>query len=293
MTHPSRTLKRWHPLSLAGSQPAGPTTVTFEGDPPGATLLVNLNQTMTNQRNLVTLYRAAQVNGLLDSLFETNGRLEGQRWYDRLARIVAMDTETVVDGEKMTFTWTDGAVWTDNGLRKNLIALSGGEIADIDQWTTDEIGENAVAEYVIVRILVRTEHETRARRLRTDFGVGSEFRTNPDEAGIMVTADCGLAVDALGKLIAEALFEYGWDRDDCEPAQQNVFMQAAHTAAARLLLNEHEAAAETIRHAARTHLGHLLPDDRTVQLRKIHAPGENVPDIQVVILRDDQAYGAE
>lgn len=293
MTHPSRTLKRWRPLNLAGSRPAGPTTVTFEGNPPGATLLVDLDQTMTNHRNLVTLYRAAQVNGLLDSLFETNGRLEGQRWYDRLARIVAMDTEAIIDGEKMTFTWTDGAVWKDNGLRKNLIALSGGEITDIDQWTTDEIGENAVAESVIVRVLVRTEYETQAHRLRTDFGVGSEFRTNPDDAGIMVAADCGLAVDGLGNLIAEAIFEYSWDRDDSEPAQRNVFREAAHTAAARLLLNEHEAAAETIRYAARRHLGHLLPDDRTVQLRKTQSPGEDVPDVQVVILRDDQTYGAE
>ena len=293
MTHPPMTLKRWRPLSLAANQPAGPTTVTFDGDPPSTTVLVDIDRTMTKQRNLVTLYRAAQVNGLLDSLFETNGRLEGQRWYDRLPRIVAMDTEAVIDGEKMTFTWTDNAVWTDDNLQENLIALSGGEIADVGQWTTCEIGENAVAECVIVRILVRTEYETQARRLRTDFGVGSEFTTNPDEAGIMVTADCGLAVNGLRNLIAEAIFEYSWDRDDSEPAQRNVFMQAAHTAAARLLLNEHEAAAETIRHAARTHLGHLLPDDRTVQLRKIHAPGENVPDIQVVILRDDQAYGAE
>lgn len=293
MTHPNRTLKRWCPLSLPGNRPAGPTTLRFDGDPPSTTLLVGLDQTMAKQRNLVTLYRAAQVNGLLDSLFETNGRLESQRWYDRLGRIVAMDTEAVVDGEKMTFTWTDGAVWTDNGLRENLIALSGGEITDIDKWTTDEIGENAVAESVIVRILVRTQHETQARRLRTDFGVGSESGTNPDEAGIMVTADCGLAVDGLGKLIADAVFEYSWDRDDSEPAQRDVFMQAAHTAAARLLLNEHEAAAESIRHAARTHLSHLLPDDRTVQLRKTQSPGEDVPDVQVVILRDDQAYGAE
>lgn len=293
MTHPTRALKRWRPLSLAGSRPAGPSTATFDGDPPSTTLLVDLDQTMAKQRNLVTLYRAAQVNGLLDSLFETNGRLKGQHWYDRLGRIVAMDTEAVVDGEKMTFTWTDDAVWTDNGLRENLIVLSGGETADIDRWSTCEIGENAVAECVIVRILVRTEYETRARRLRTDFGVGSEFRTNPDEAGIMVTADCGLAVDGLGNLIAEAVFEYSWDRDDSEQGQRNVFMQAAHAAAARLLLNEHEAAAEIIRHAARTHLGHLLPDDRTIQLRKIQSPGEDGPDVQVAILRDDQAYGAE
>lgn len=293
MTHASRTLKRWRPLNLAGNRPAGPSTTTFDGDPPGTTLLVDLDQTMAKQRNLVTLYRAAQVNGLLDSLFETNGRLEGQRWYDRLPRIVAMDTEAVIDGEKMTFTWTDNAVWTDDNLQENLIALSGGEIADVGQWTTCEIGENAVAECVIVRILVRTEYETQARRLRTDFGVGSEFTTNPDEAGIMVTADCGLAVDGLRNLIAEAIFEYEWDRDESDETQRHDFMEAAHTVAAKLLLNEHEAVAERIRHAARTHLRHLLPDDRTVQLRKRQSPSEGIAYVDVVILRDDQAYGGE
>lgn len=290
MTHPRRTLKRWHPLNLSANQPA---TVEFDGDPPSTILLVDLDPTMTKQRNLITLYRAAQVNGLLDSLFETNSRLEGQRWYDRLPRIVAMDTEAVIDGEKMTFTWTDNAVWKDDRLQENLIALSGDEIAGIDEWNTCEIGENAVAEGIVVRILVRTEHETQARRLRTDFGVGSQFASKPDEAGIMITADCGLAVDGLRNLIAKAVFEYSWDRDDSEPEQQNVFIQAAHAAAARLLLNEHEAAAEIIRHAARSHLLHLLPDDRTVQLRKRQTPGEDVPDVEVVILRNDQAYGAE
>ena len=293
MTHPSRTLKRWRPLNLAGNRPAGPSTTTFDGDPPGTTLLVDLDQTIAKQRNLVTLYRAAQVNGLLDSLFETNGRLEGQRWYDRLPRIVAMDTEAVIDGEKMTFTWTDDAVWKDDGLQKNVIALSGSELTDIGEWTTCEIGENIVAEQVVVRILVRTEHETQARRLRTDFGVGSEFTTNPDEAGIMVTADCGLAVDGLRNLIAEAIFEYEWDRDESDETQRHDFMETAHTVAARLLLNEHEAAAESIRHAARAHLRHLLPDDRTVQLRKKPAPGEEIADVEVVILRDDQACSAE
>ena len=293
MTHPPMTLKRWRPLSLAANQPAGPTTVTFDGDPPSTTVLVDIDRTMTKQRNLVTLYRAAQVNGLLDSLFETNSRLKGQPWYDRLPRIVAMDTEAVIDGEKMTFTWTDDAVWKNGNLQENLLALSSGAIADIGEWTTCEIGENIVAEYVVVRILVRTEHETQARRLRTDFGVGTEFTTSADEAGIIITADCELTIDGLRNLIAEAILEYEWDRDESDETRRHDFMDTAHTVAARLLLNEHKAAAESIRHAARTHLRHLLPDDRTVQLRKKPAPGEEIADVEVVILRDDQACGAE
>ena len=206
MTHPPRTLTRWHPLDMQVKQLAGPSTVTFEAEPPSTTLLVDLEPKMAEQRNLVTLHRAAQVNGLLDSLFEPDIMLEGQPWYDRLPRIVAMDTEAAIDGEKMTFTWTDDTSWTDEKLQKTLLALSGDETADISEWTTCEIGESAVAEYVVVRILVRTEHETQARRLRTDFGVGAEHATWPDEAGIIATPDCNLSIDTLKNLIAEAVF---------------------------------------------------------------------------------------
>lgn len=250
---------------------------------------------MARQRNLVTLHRAAQVNGLLHSLFEPDIKLEGQPWYDRLPRIVAMDTEAAIDGEKMAFTWTDDTSWTDEKLQKTLLALSGDETADISEWTTCEIGESAVAEYVVVRILVRTEHETQARRLRTDFGVGAEYATWPDEAGIMATPDCKLSIESLKNLIAEAVFEYSYDDKDDSPETQYLnFMHDAHTVAAKLRLNEDEAVAETMRHTARTHLRHLLPDDRTVQLRKKPAPpGEETADVEVLILRKDQAYDAK
>ena len=74
MTHPSLTLKRWHPLNLEANRLRGSTTVTFDAEPPGRTLLVDIDPRMAKRRNLVTLYRAAEVNGLLDSLFETNPR---------------------------------------------------------------------------------------------------------------------------------------------------------------------------------------------------------------------------
>ena len=296
MTHRPRTLTRWHPLDMQVNQLVGPSTVTFQTEPPSTTLLVDLEPNMARQRNLVTLHRAAQVNGLLDSLFEPDIMLEGQPWYDRLPRIVAMDTEAAVDGEKMTFTWTDDTSWTDEKLQKTLLALSGDETADISEWTTCEIGESAVAEYVVVRILVRTEHETQARRLPTDFGVGAEYATWPDEAGdhrdtrLQPVHRHPQEPDRRG-----GLHEYSYDdKDDSPETQWLNFMDNAHTVAAKLLLNEDEAVAETIRHAARTHLRHLLPDDRAVQLRKKPAPpGEETAGVEVVIIRDDQAYGAK
>ena len=295
MTHPPLTLKRWHPLNLAVNQLTGPTTVTFDAQPPTTTLLVHLDPRMANQRNLVTLYRAAQVNGLLDSLFEPDVAIEGQPWYDQLPRIVAMDTEAIIDGERMAFTWTDDASWSDERLQEILAGLSGKDIDDISEWTTCELGKNAVAERVIVRILVRTGHETQAHRvrteLRTDFGIGTEYEHWPDEAGIIVTPDCRLDIETLKNLIAEAVFEYSYDeKEDSRETQWYRFMDEAHTVAAKLLLNEHEAAAESIRQAVRAHLCHLLPDDRTVQLRKKEVPGSEVSDVDVVILRDDQAY---
>ena len=295
MTHPPMTLKRWHPLNLVVNRLTGPTTVTFDAGPPTAALLVELHHRMDNKRNRVTLHRAAQVNGLLENLFEPDTTLAGQPWYDHIPRIIAMDTEATINEEKLNFTWTNEASPDDDELDDVMRALNGED--DTDQWSTHEIGENTVAKSITIRLLVRTGRDNHVRRhvrqLHTDFGVGNESGTAPDDAGIMVTPDCGLDVDALKNLMAEAIFEYGYDqdRDDSRDTQWRNFMEQAHTAAAKLLLNEHEAVAEAIRHAARTHLHHLLPDDRTVQLRKSQTPDDDIPDVQVVVLRNDQTYG--
>ena len=156
------------------------------------------------------------------------------------------------------------------------------------------MGENAIAEQIVVRILVRTDHGTEVRRLRTDFGVGTEYEKWPEKAGIIVTPDCTLGIDALKNLIAEAIFEYRFDeKDDSRETQWYRFIDEAHTAAAKLLLSKDEGAAEAIRYAARTHLVHLLPDDGAVQLRKRPVPGQEVPDVDVGMLRDEQTDGAE
>ena len=290
MTHPPVFLKRWNPLNLAADRPAVNTTVTFDKQPPNATLLVDIDQSMASQRNLVTLCRAAWINGVADTLFETNCRLQGHPWYDRLPRIIAMDTEALVDREKMTFTWTSDASWNEHPIREIIAALGNGEtnvdeVDDPADLETFEIGENAVAEYIVVRILVRTEHEVLRRRLRTDFGAGTERTTSAHDAGILVTQDSALGVEALRNLIADAVFEYSpAEKDDSPQTQRRSFLEEAHTAAARLLLDEPEATAESIRHVARTHLGHLLPDERAVQLRKKPVPGADHCDVEVHIL---------
>ena len=178
-----------------------------------------------------------------------------------------MDTEALIDGEKTTFTWTDDTAVKDENMQQVVAALHGGDNDTIGDWSTWEVDENLIARAIAVRILVRSRHGTETRQLRTDFGVGTESTTDVDEAGIIVSPDCGLGVEALKNLIAEAIFEYSYDdRDDSPETQWVEFMDNAHAVAARLRLNEHEAVAEIIRQAARTHLGHLLPDDRTVQL---------------------------
>ena len=277
-TNPPLTLKRWPPADRSTD------TVTLDAEPPTGTLLVDIDHRMANQRNLVTLHRAAEVNGLLDSMFEADTTLRGHAWYDRLPRITAMDTEAVVDGEKMTFTWTDEAPWNDE-LQQIVAALGGQKIDEIGEHAKFEIGENALAEFIVVRILVRTEYETQCRRLRTDFGVGTEFTTSVHDAGILVTRDCALDIEGLKKLIGEAVFQYSRDgNEDSAHTQWRCFVEEAHTAAARLLLHEQEATEESIRHAARTHLGHLLPDGRTVELRKTTLRGTDHCDVGVRLL---------
>ena len=197
MTHPPITLSRWHPLDLGVHRLTGPTTRTFDAEPPGATLLVDLDPRMAADRNLVTLHRAAQVNGLTDSLFEPNHKLEGHPWYDRLPCVIAMDTEASIDGEKMAFTWTDDQSSNVSDLQESVALLHGGDNDTIGDWETFESGRNAVAEHIVVRMLVRSRAGTEVRRLRTDFGVGTEYQDWPENAGIIVTPDCTLSIDAL------------------------------------------------------------------------------------------------
>lgn len=283
MTEPL-TLKRWRPLHRASNRRDETTTSTFDNEPPSSTLLVDIDPRMANRRNLVTLDRAAEVNGLLDSMFEADTRLRGHAWYDRLPRITAMDTEAVVDGEKMTFTWTDEAPWNDE-LQQMVAALGGQQIDEIGEHARFEIGENAIAECIVVRVLLRTEYETQYRRLRTDFGVGTEFTTWVHDAGILVSRDCALDIEGLKKLIAEAVFKYNRnEKEDSAHTQWRCFVEDAHTAAARLLLGEQEAMEESIREAARIHLGHLLPEGGAVELRKTTPRRGEQCDVRVRLL---------
>ena len=287
MTHPPLTLKRWRPLEAAMNRPAEHSTATFETEPPIDTLLVDLDPTMANQRNLVTLHRAAEINGLLDSLFEPNAATATHPWQRKLPRIVGMDTEAFIDGEKMTFTWTGDAALKSVKVQEMVAVLHGGDNETIRNWATGEIADNTVAESIAVRILVQSSHGAEARQLRSDFGVGSEFETRLDEAGIIVTRDGDLDIEALKSLIAEAVFEDDPDDNDSAATQLRKVRYHAHAVAAKLLLKEREAAAENLRHAIATHAWHLLPDDRTVQIRKKPARPDGHGDVEVVILHED------
>jgi len=284
MTEPRPALKRWNPLGITLTERAAPTTVTFENEPPGTALLVDLDAGMELQRNVATLHRAAKVNGLLDSLFEPNPSCEGQPWYDRLGRIVAMHTEATIDGERMCFAWAEDAGSDEDELYTKLAALASAE-TDGGEPATHEICEHAVAERIVVRILVRREDDTQVQ-LQTDFAVGSESATWLDEGGIIVARDSPLDVETLKNLIAEAIFEHDWDANESKETQFRKFMDEAHNVAARLLLGEHEAAAEVIRQAVATHAWHLLPDDRSVRIRKKPLGPDGHADVEVAILRD-------
>ena len=105
-------------------------------------------------------------------------------------------------------------------MRRQLVEALRDEPANgVSEWTTVEIGENAVAEYIVVRLLVRTEYETQRRRLRTDFGVGTEFTSRVHEAGILVSRDCALDVESLQKLIAEAVYDEDEENDGDDSPQ--------------------------------------------------------------------------
>ena len=273
MTTKPASLRRWRPRTW---NPDGETFETFDtaaeaGDAP---VLVDMDDVLEN-RDLVTLYRAAERNGLAKRLFRPKPALKGTPWYDGLERIASMSIECdcQVPNATLTLDCPRDPNWSRPGSR-----------------TENQASARSIA---VIAVLHRGTR-TRTLKLQTDFAVIDEYEPNPTAAGVLVTGDSKVEVDELAALIHNAVFYPGDDENDDSPETQWLdFMDNAHTAAAKLLLNEHEAAAESIRQAVRTHVVHLLPNDRIVQLRKKPVPGEEIADVNVVILRDDEAYGAK
>ena len=246
MTTDSATLRRWRPHSWTRQDKTAEAfdTTGKAGDEP---VLVTMDD-MVENRDLAALYRAFERNGIARRLFQPEPALEGTPWYDGLERIVAMSIEYRTGDQTFTLECPR---------------------ADPDSDAVRTAGNQACADAIKVRTVLRRKEATRTLELETDFAVANEYEPAPTAAGIIVTGDTALGIEELAELIHDAVFEPGDDEDDDSiETQLEDSREDAHHAACKLLLDHATAEAEGIRYAVQHRIAHLIPDEHTVQIIK-------------------------
>ena len=259
MTTNAATLRRWRPRTW---NPHGETFETFdttaESDQPP--ILVDMEEVLEN-RDLVTLSRAAERNGLGKRLFNPDPALAGMPWYDDLERIIEMTVECKI-GEQ-GFTLEHERELSQTEAVRN--ALKHGRI-----------------ESIAVNVTLRRKEKRRSLKIDTDFAVADEYDSDPRTAGIVFREDFGkINIDELSELIHDAVFEPGDDDDDNDSIETQLkdSREDAHYAACKLLLDEAAVETERIRYSIQHRVAHLIPEGRTVRI--IKHPGVETVEVEV------------
>ena len=220
---------------------------------------MDLNDLFEN-RDMVTLHRAAATNGWSHRLFEPDAKLIGTPWYDDLERITDIGIDCRIGARRFTLGHT-----RDNTLRHAVA--------------------NALAREPVTEVTVTTTHvrdgESRTRTWQTDFAVADEYELSPLSAGVILLRGANeTAVDELCNLIHDAVFEpRDDDEDDSLRTQLEDSREDAHLAACLLLLDETGVEHERIGYSIRHRVAHLIPEGRTVRIVKHR--GSDVVDVEV------------
>lgn len=249
------SLRRWRPRTW---NPDGETFETFDtaGEAGNQPVLVDMDEILEN-RDLVTLHRAAGRNELAERLFRPEPALKGTTWYDNLERIVAMRIEC------------------DCGVPNATITLECPR-----SETLHNAGNQASARSIAVIAILRRGTDTRTLKLQTDFAVADEYEPDPTRAGVILTTDTELGIEELAERIHDAVFEPGGDEnDDSVETQLEDSREDAHYAACKLLLDETTAETERIRYSIQHRVAHLIPEGRTVRIVK--HPGIEAIEVEV------------
>ena len=261
------SLRRWRPRSWTREEEVFETFDTTAAST-NAPILVELEDFPEN-RDLVTLHRAADHNGLADQLFHPAPITETTRWHDGLERIVSMRIRCGLRSGNET-------VMLECPRRNN------------DSPTKRNPANHAAARDVTVVVVLQRGRDgdtTRTLELKTDFAVIDEYDDNPATAGVVVTTESKMGIEELATLIHDALFEPGGDEDDDSfETQLEDSRENAYHAACDLLLDETTARNERIRYTMQHRVGHLVPDGHSVRLQK--HPG--VETVEVTVSNDEQ-----
>ena len=203
------------------------------------------------------LWRAAERAGIASRLFETDRRLDGYGWYDGLDRVTGIAIQVAADGK-----WMPLRDWP---------------MPDRESGGATPLPSRPAA--VRIELAVRpASGPARTLDLPADLVFAGEAWSWLDDAMPLVTADSTLQPHELAELLRSGFFSPSDDTDsDSYETQRDRFDESALHLATRLLLNDDEAARNSIAEAVRRELIWLCPRNRTVQIRV------NRPDVAVTI----------
>ena len=203
------------------------------------------------------LWRAAERAGIASRLFEAGRRLQGYDWYDGLDRVTGIGIQVAADGKWMALQ---------------------------DYPLPDRAGPGAAPlpsrpAAIRIELAVRPASDPASTLdLPADLVFAGEAWSWLDDTMPLVTADSALQPHELAVLLRSGFFSPSDDADsDSYETQRDRFDESALHLATRLLLDDDEAARNSIAEAVRRELIWLCPRDRTVQIRVSR------PDVAVTI----------
>ena len=204
-----------------------------------------------------TLWRAAERAGIASRLVEADRRLDGYDWYDGLDQVTGMSIQVA-----------GGGAW---------MALQDWPMPDRERGGAAPLPSRPAS--IRIELAVRPASGPACTLdLPADVVFAGEPWSWLDDAMPLVTVDSALQPHGLAELLRSGFFSPSDDADsDSYETQRDRFDESALHLATRLLLNDDDAARNSIAEAVRRELIWLCPSDRTVQIRV------NRPDVAVTI----------
>ena len=241
----TKTIDQWQPLVSAWNRGADAAKRIGEGDTETATALILKQQDRFKEREMAMLSRAIDLNGRAGRLYLENPGLNGEAWYDQLARIARIRIEV-----------------SEKGATTTMVCPRDAAATSADRW------QGAATKVDAIRVVVSID--TPAGReeieLPSDFGVRDPWSTDPDDSGIVITRSSSHEVEELAKLIRYAIFNPDSDEDsDSYDTQEAEFRRAAHKVACELLLGT-KAGERSVAYAAEHLLWHTLPENMITEI---------------------------
>ena len=245
------TIEPWHPTASARgrrNEPHGRLGAE-QAASAGAIILPVWDE--TEERDIVMLCRAMELNGMGGRLYRENRNLSGEAWYDGLEHIAKMRLEVTGNATRTVVEWPNDAP-EDQACQ-----------GEQQSWQ----GPGEKVETMLAVVTLDGPQGRREIELPTDFAVGDPWASEPGKAGITVTRGSTWDVGELADRIRHAMFAPECDDDaDSYETQEADFRQAAHQVACRLLLDETRATERIVAYAAEHLPANTLPRNAVTEI---------------------------